>query len=97
MERGCDSRRRTDYQSCRSRRCPSRFETDGNRRKRGLTTREPTSRMTVMGDTVTTEKAPAQKPQTFTSRAVRPNGRERQPQVEKKEESGPPKTVIREY
>ena len=49
-----------------------------------------------MGDTVT-EKAPATKPQTFTARSVRPNGREPQPQTEKKEEIGPPKSIIREY
>lgn len=50
-----------------------------------------------MGDTVTAEKASATEPQTFTARSVRPNGREPQAQTEKKEEIGPPKTIIREY
>jgi signal peptidase I len=56
--------------------------------------------MTLMNEPVTTtEKKVAEKPEVFTPRSVRPNGRERDAKVEKEEEkeTGPPKTVIREY
>jgi signal peptidase I len=53
--------------------------------------------MALMNDSVTTEKNAAEKPQTFTARSVRPNGRERGATPETKEETGPPKTVVREY
>ena len=46
-----------------------------------------------MSETVTTEK-PSEKPEAFSARSVRPNGRERDVEVEP---VGPPKTVIREY
>src|ERR1043165_8659009 len=51
--------------------------------------------MASMSDPVTTEKAPAEKTNTFTPRSVRPNGREGE--VKAEEQIGPPKTVIREY
>src|SRR5256885_516066 len=51
--------------------------------------------MKPMSETVTTEK-PSEKPETFSARSVRPNGRERDVEVET-EPVGPPKTVIREY
>src|SRR5205814_6502484 len=51
--------------------------------------------MKPMSETVTTEK-PSEKPETFAARSVRPNGRERDVEVESKA-FGPPKTVIREY
>src|SRR5438105_2905939 len=51
--------------------------------------------MASVNDSVTTEKSSATKPDTFTTRSVRPNGRERETKVE--EQLGPPKTVIREY
>src|SRR5438270_13906166 len=44
----------------------------------------------------TTEKKSSEKPETFAARSVRPNGRERDVEVEA-EPVGPPKTVIREY
>src|SRR5438105_7740134 len=44
----------------------------------------------------TTEKKTSEKPAPFTARSVRPNGREREVEVEA-EPLGPPKTVIREY
>src|SRR2546423_9618724 len=44
----------------------------------------------------TTEKRTSEKTETFTARSVRPNGREREVEVEA-EPLGPPKTVIREY
>src|SRR5712671_4460661 len=51
--------------------------------------------MKPMSETVTTEK-PSEKPQAFNARSVRPNGRERDVEVEA-EPVGPPKTAIREY
>ena len=46
----------------------------------------------------TTEPGTAEKPEVFTPRSVRPNGRELEPKIEKEEkETGPRKTVIREY
>jgi signal peptidase I len=46
----------------------------------------------------TTEPRTAEKPEVFTPRSVRPNGREREAKNEKEEkETGPRKTVIREY
>lgn len=51
--------------------------------------------MALMNDSVTTEKAPAEKSPTFAARSVRPNGREGETKTE--EQIGPPKTVIREY
>src|SRR5882757_5401136 len=51
--------------------------------------------MKPMSETVTTEK-PSEKPEAFSARSVRPNGRERDVEVEA-EPVGPPKTVIREY
>src|SRR5262247_3837796 len=55
--------------------------------------------MSVMNEPVTTtERKVAEKPEVFTPRSVRPNGRERDVKIEKEEkETGPPKTVIREY
>src|ERR1051325_446606 len=53
--------------------------------------------MGLINDSVTTEKNAAEKPQTFAAHSVRPNGRERSATPETKEETGPPKTVIREY
>src|SRR5437868_4374022 len=44
----------------------------------------------------TTEKKSSEKTETFAARSVRPNGRERDVEVEA-EPVGPPKTVIREY
>lgn len=44
----------------------------------------------------TTEKKSTEKPEVFTARSVRPNGRERDAKIEEKE-IGPPKTIIREY
>jgi len=52
--------------------------------------------MAVMNEPVTTEKKIAEKPEVFSARSVRPNGRERDLKVEAKP-VGPPKTVIREY
>src|SRR5437660_9361514 len=53
--------------------------------------------MKPMSEPVTTrEKKTSEKPATFTARSVRPNGREREVEVEA-EPLGPPKTVIREY
>ena len=52
--------------------------------------------MAVMNEPVTTEKKIAEKPEVFSARSVRPNGRERDLKVEAKP-AGPPKTVIREY
>ena len=52
--------------------------------------------MAVMNEPVTTEKKTAEKPEVFSARSVRPNGRERDLKVEAKS-VGPPKTVIREY
>src|SRR6266480_2486652 len=53
--------------------------------------------MKRMSDTVsTTEKKTPEKPEAFGARSVRPNGREREVEVEA-EPVGPPKTVIREY
>jgi len=52
--------------------------------------------MAVMNEPVTTEKKIAEKPEVFSARSVRPNGRERELKVEAKP-VGPPKTVIREY
>ncbi len=49
-----------------------------------------------MNEPVTTEKKIAEKPEVFSARSVRPNGRERDVKVET-ETVGPPKTVIREY
>src|SRR5882724_978180 len=49
--------------------------------------------MKPMSETVTTEK-PSEKPEAFSAQPVRPNGRERDVEVET---VGPPKTVIREY
>src|SRR6184192_4434649 len=46
--------------------------------------------------TTTTEKKSTEKTETFGARPVRPNGRERDVEVESKA-LGPPKTVIREY
>src|SRR5438874_13347935 len=46
--------------------------------------------------TTTTEKKSTEKTETFGARPVRPNGRERDVEVESKA-FGPPKTVIREY
>ncbi len=54
--------------------------------------------MAPMNDSVTTtEKKTAEKPEVFSSRAVRSNGREGEVKVEKEKEVGPPKSVIREY
>jgi signal peptidase I len=50
-----------------------------------------------MSDTVTTTEKTAEKPEAFTARAVRSNGRERDIKAEKETEPGPPKTIIREY
>jgi signal peptidase I len=44
----------------------------------------------------TTERKVAEKPEVFSARTVRPNGREGEPKAESKE-VGPPKTIIREY
>src|SRR5947207_15496227 len=44
----------------------------------------------------TTEEKTSEKTETFTARSIRPNGREREVEVEA-EPVGPPKTVIREY
>jgi signal peptidase I len=52
--------------------------------------------MAVMNEPVTTEKKIAEKPEVFSARSVRPNGRERDLRGETKP-TGPPKTVIREY
>jgi len=52
--------------------------------------------MAVMNEPVTTEKKIAEKPEVFSARSVRPNGRERDVKIET-ETLGPPKTVIREY
>src|SRR5438874_7566826 len=53
--------------------------------------------MKPMSDTVTTaEKKTPEKPEAFSARSVRPNGREREVEVAAKT-AGPPKTVIREY
>ncbi len=52
--------------------------------------------MALMNEPVTTEKKIAEKPEVFSARSVRPNGRERDLKVEAKS-VGPPKTVIREY
>lgn len=52
--------------------------------------------MAVMNESVTTEKRVAEKPEVFSARSVRPNGRERDPKIEA-ETLGPPKSVIREY
>src|SRR5256885_16284101 len=53
--------------------------------------------MKPMSEPVTTaEKRTSEKTETFTARSVRPNGREREVEVEA-EPLGPPKTVIREY
>src|SRR5207302_6194005 len=52
--------------------------------------------MAVMNEPVTTEKKIVEKPEVFSARSVRPNGRERDLKVEAKP-AGPPKTVIREY
>src|SRR5438105_736656 len=53
--------------------------------------------MKPMSEPVTTrEKKTSEKTETFTARSVRPNGREREVEVEA-EPLGPPKTVIREY
>ena len=49
-----------------------------------------------MNEPVTTEKKIAEKPEVFSARSVRPNGRERDLRGETKP-TGPPKTVIREY
>lgn len=49
-----------------------------------------------MNEPVTTEKKVAEKPEVFSARSVRPNGRERDPKIET-ETLGPPKSVIREY
>src|SRR6266487_330297 len=46
--------------------------------------------------TTTTEKKSTEKTETFGARPARPNGRERDVEVESKA-FGPPKTVIREY
>src|SRR5438045_7446366 len=51
--------------------------------------------MKPMSETVTTEK-PSEKPEAFSARSVRPNGRGRDVEVEA-EPVGPPKTVTREY
>src|SRR2546423_4334303 len=51
--------------------------------------------MKPMSETVTTE-TPCENPEAFSARSVRPNGRERDVEVEA-EPVGPPKTVIREY
>jgi len=48
-----------------------------------------------MSETVTSEK-PSEKPEAFSARSVRSNGRERDVEVEA-EPVGPPKSVIREY
>src|SRR5262245_2177895 len=53
--------------------------------------------MAFMSDSVTTTEKPAEKPEVFSARPVRSNGRERETPVEKETEPGPPKTVIREY
>jgi signal peptidase I len=53
--------------------------------------------MAVMNEPVTTEKKIAEKPEVFSTRPVKSNGREREVIVEKETEPGPPKTVIREY
>jgi len=55
--------------------------------------------MSVMNEPVTTtERKVAEEPDVFTPRSVRPNGHERDVKIEKEEkETGPPKTVIREY
>src|SRR5213078_920279 len=53
--------------------------------------------MKPMSDTVTTtEKKTPEKPEAFGARSVRPNGREREMEVEA-EPIGPPRTVFREY
>src|SRR2546423_2874257 len=51
--------------------------------------------MKPMSETVTTE-TPCENPEAFSARSVRPNGRERDVEVEA-EPIGPPKSVIREY
>src|SRR5262249_5615474 len=55
--------------------------------------------MSVMNEPVTTtERKVAEEPDVFTPRSVRPNGRESDVKIEKEEkETGPPKTVWREY
>lgn len=51
-----------------------------------------------MNEPVTTrEDRVAEKPDVLTPRPVRPNGHERAVKIEKEEETGPPKTIIREY
>jgi signal peptidase I len=51
-----------------------------------------------MNEPVPTTEKVTEKPEVFTTRPVRSNGRERAVKIEKEErETGPPKTVIREY
>ena len=52
-----------------------------------------------MSEVTTTEKKVSEKPEVFTARSVRSNGHERDLKLEKEEEkeTGPRKTVIREY
>jgi signal peptidase I len=51
-----------------------------------------------MSEPATTTEKVTEKPEVFTPRPVRANGREREVKIEKEErETGPPKTVIREY
>ncbi len=50
-----------------------------------------------MSDTVTTTEKPVDKPEAFTARPVRSNGREPDTKTEKETEPGPPKSIVREY
>ena len=53
--------------------------------------------MASMSDTATTTEKTVEKPEAFTARPVRSNGRDGDLKTEKETEPGPPKTIIREY